>query len=162
MAWELLGSTKLTVAAATLTVTGFEVRQNLIAQIHLIAQNSIGTRLRVNADSSALYSYRGSSNGASDFTGASQTELANMDTSYTGETEFHVIYIENVQDEEKLFICSGVGSNASGVGVAPKRRELAGKYADNTNSITEIDVVDYYVGSNFAAGSEMTVFGSGE
>ena len=57
MAWTYLGSTKLTVAAATLTVTGIEVRKNLMVQIKLIAVNNIGTRLRVNGDATAAYSY---------------------------------------------------------------------------------------------------------
>ena len=162
MAWTYLGSTKLTVAAATLTVTGIEVRKNLMVQIKLIAVNNIGTRLRVNGDATASYSYRYSMNGAAHATGASQNELSNMDTSLDGECDYDVIYIENLQDEEKLFICQGMGSNASSAGTAPKRRELFGKWANTSNSITEVNVVDYYAGNNFAADSEMTVYGSGE
>ena len=157
--WERLAHAELSSGAATIDTGTFTAYENLMIQMKINAANSIGTRLRVNNDSGTNYSMRTSSNGGSDGTSINESKFSIMDTSTSGQSEFYTIFVQNEADKEKLFICEGTSNNGNGAGNAPRRRELAGKWANTSSNITQVNVVDHYAGSNFAAGSYITVWG---
>ena len=89
-----------------------------------------------------------------------ESKFSIMDTvQHQDKANYYTIFVQNEADKEKLFICEGTSNNGNGAGNAPRRRELAGKWANTSSNITQVNVVDHYAGSNFAAGSYITVWG---
>lgn len=160
MAWQKLGSTKLTTAADTITVDGFTAKKHLMIQIHTLGVGAINNRLRFNNDSGNNYAYRISGNGGSDSTTTSHAGIpfGNGNTQ-DPDNAFDNIYVINEQTKEKLVIGHTITDEGTGAGNAPQRNEVVAKWANTSNAITRVDLVNTSSG-DFAADSEITVYGT--
>ncbi len=150
MAWQLLGSTKLTSTGDTVEVAGFSAKKFLYVELHKIGAN-VNPTMTFNSDGGSNYTRRYSPNGGSDVTNLNDTKL---EFTYAGATptSFAVLYIINVEDQEKQIIIHDGEENSSGSGSAPNRMEVVGKWANTSDSITTVtfgndDSGDYDVGS---------------
>lgn len=112
--------------------------------------------MRFNNDSSNTYAYRGSTDGGADVTANTQSSIQIFPTTTDGINS--VTNIINISTKEKIL--HGHSFNGGGVGVSnpPDRREIAGKWANTSNSITRIDVINTGTG-DFAIGSEVVIWG---
>ena len=115
-----------------------------------------GDALRFNSDSSSVYSQRKSVDGGSDST-ATSNRIA-YDATGSSNDKFTSAYIINVADEEKLVTGELNQRNSSGSGSAPRRSEFVGKWANTSNSITSVQIVNLDAG-DFAIGSTLKVWG---
>ena len=143
----------------TITVDSLEAKKHLMIQYKILRGSSGDTnvRLRFNNDTGSNYSYRTSINGATDATGTSQ---ANVELhSGVVNDNFGTIYVINEASKEKLGIVEVVGNNIDGAGNAPARRESTLKWANTSNAITRVDLVNTSTG-DFEEGSEVTVYGT--
>ena len=137
MVWALLGSTTLTSAADVITVSGFTAKKHLVVQDKGIGTGgTINCNFTFNSDTGNNYAIRESVNGGSDSTNHTQANTDNLTGTVTGNV-FATVDIMNIAGEEKLFISEGIES-ASGAGNAPDRKELVGKWANTSDSITTI------------------------
>ena len=140
----------------TITVDSLEAKKHLMVQAKLIASGNIEAAVRFNNDSGNNYSTRYSVNG-SESTGTSKNSI---DTNLTaGGNEFVTYNVINEATKEKLVISELIDSNTSGAGTAPQRVEVVGKWANTSNAITRVDLVNVSTG-DFAEGSEVTVYGT--
>ena len=157
MVWALLGSTTLTSAADVITVSGFTAKKHLVVQVKGIGTGgTINCNFTFNSDTGNNYAIRESVNGGSDSTNHTQANTDNLTGTVTGNV-FATVDIMNIAGEEKLFISEGIES-ASGAGNAPDRKELVGKWANTSDSITTIKANNGGSGS-YAEGSNLTVWG---
>jgi len=115
-------------------------------------------KIRFNSDSGSNYAYRKSNNGGSDSTNTSDSGLGYMATN-GAEDHFVDMFIVNKSDKEKLAIVDNVRASDAGAGNTPARKELVGKWANTSDSITSIQAVNGGTG-DFASGSRIQVFGA--
>ena len=140
----------------TITVSDLTAKKHLMIQAKLIASGSIEAAIRFNNDSGNNYSTRYSVNGSE----SSGTSKNSIDTNLSaGGNEFVTYDIINEASKEKLVISELNDSNTAGAGTAPNRAEVVGKWANTSNAITRVDLVNVGTG-DFAEGSEVTVYGT--
>src|SRR5437879_7241850 len=154
--FDLLGSTTLTAANATISVKGITVRKYLIILIYSLETATLIVDLRFNNDSGNNYAYRNSNNGAADTTTVSTSAIALNATSPV--PSLFRIFVVNRSTQEKLVILHHIDQNTAGAANAPNRDETVGKWANTSAQITEVDVVAST--STFASGTTLAVYGS--
>jgi len=160
LGWEKLGSTKLTSAGDTITVSDITAKKHLMVQLHGIGTGgTINCNMTFNSDTGTNYAIRESINGGSDSTNVSQANTDNLTGTVTGDVSA-TLYIINESSKEKLFVSEGLES-ASGAGNAPERKEMVGKWSNTSAQITTITANNGGTGS-FDVGSELTVYGYNE
>lgn len=157
--WEELGRTTLSSAGDTISVTGLPVRKYLKVFVYYgsTGGNTNGL-LRFNNDSGSNYAFRVTTNGAADIASASQTSIQTMDAGADNGTKLASFEIYNVATLEKIVTSELVGSGSAGAGNTPSRRIGVGKWANTTDAITRIDIVNGSTG-DYAIGSEIVVLG---
>jgi len=159
MAWERLAHVELSGTSATIDSGTFAAKKNLRVIVNYISVQDAYPYMRFNGTTGNEYSYRRSNNGGSDSTSTSQPQI----DAYTGHGKngYDVFNITNISNQEKLVIGHMQGSG-TGAGTAPERREIVGKWDNNSAQITKI-VIHQGNGSNvFSAGSSITVLGAKE
>ena len=112
--------------------------------------------IRFNADSGSNYSIRQSVNGGTDGAYASQTFM-NFDGTGSDTDKFGVGYIANLSTKEKLYQSHVVQRGSAGASNDPKRGEFAGKWANTSNAINSISMLNR--GSGTSSGGELVVLG---
>lgn len=158
--WEELGRNSLLSAGDTLTLTSFSARKHLKIYLTMIPTGgSINIALRFNSDTGSNYAFRRSVNGAADGSGTSQA-YAFLDL---GGASNQLTFIEidclNIATQEKIVSAHVSGANTAGAGNAPERAEWVDKWANTTDQITRIDVINQAGTGDFAIGSEIIVLG---
>lgn len=159
--YVLLGSQTLNSTSSTMSVT-IDPKRYLIIEGYCLATLILVTNLRLNNDSSGVdtvsgtYSYRISSDGGADTTSTNRTQIPTDIASAT--PIFFRIFINNFSSQEKLITLHSIIQNTAGAGTAPSRNEIAGKWANTSAQITEVDLVTST--STFASGSTLTVWGN--
>lgn len=156
--WEELGRTTLSVASDTISVTSIAARRYLKVLFFVAATSgTINSRLQFNNDTGNNYAERSSSNGGADGTSSSNT---NVGLTQSASTNFRYgeATILNVATQEKLVIGHVTEAGISGAGNVPTRAEMAGKWANTSNQITRIDLINIGTG-DFAIGSEVVILG---
>jgi hypothetical protein len=135
-----------------LTLPLSTTKKNYRLEAHLLGAN---TRVLVtfNDDSSSLYSYRFSANGASDSEGNVGTTSFNPTVATSPDEKYLTMDISNDQTKPKFV-------NADLVDDAYNRMELTGKYANSTDLIDKIKITNNDSNGSFAEGSEMILWGS--
>jgi hypothetical protein len=125
-----------------------------------IASGDVMGCIRFNSDNGSNYSHRRGRDGTTDGTGAS-TNLTY--TTIGGTSTGDVVYADgsiiNKSDKEKLVITEGVDSNTAGASNVPSRRDAVHKWANTSDSITSIQMVNVNSGS-WDSGSYITVWGA--
>jgi len=143
MAWqkngtpETLGSAGDVNEVTDLSGLTFNVLLN-----HQLNSGQLITGLRSNDVSTGVYARRFNTNGGADGTDTSSTQLSAMTTGADNFDEFCVGYIFGLSSEEKLAIVWVMGRNTAGAANAPTRRENVGKWADTSNTVDELNVVN--------------------
>ena len=112
--------------------------------------------IRFNADSGSNYAIRQSVNGGTDGAYASQTFM-NFDGTGSDTDKFGVGYIANLSTKEKLYQSHVVQRGSAGASNDPKRGEFAGKWANTSNAINSISMLNR--GSGTSSGGELVVLG---
>ena len=144
--------------ADTITVSDLTAKKHLMIQTKIIASGTTNARLRFNNDTGSNYADRKSSNFGSDGTVTSQTSIRIGTGVSANQNQLNTINIINEASKEKLVISESVKS-ATGAGTAPDRQEAVGKWANTSNQITRVDIINTDSG-DFAEGSEVTVYGT--
>lgn len=156
--WQEIGRTTLGSAADSITVSAFPARKHLL--LILTCQDTGGTinaTIRFNSDSGNNYADRYSINGAADSTGTSTS--AGLFHSGTGAWPFQVVaYVYNIASDEKVVDFKATGASTAGAANAPVRIEGLVKWANTSDQITTVTVINGGTG-DYATGSELIVLG---
>ena len=155
--WKELGRTTLGSAGDAINVTGLTAKDNMMVLTHIIHSGQIQNNMRFNNDSGNNYGNKYSNDGGSDSNFTSQANIVNSDT-YTSDVFQLDNVINNNSSQEKLVIGGLVAENTSGAGNAPRRTEYAGKWANTSDSITQVNLINTGSG-DFDTGSEVVVLG---
>lgn len=156
--WEELGRTTLGSAGDTITVNNIPARKYLIILANLTATGgNINALVRFNNDTGNNYSRRVSDNGAADSTATSASSIGAIDAVADGPVNVRML-TTNVAAQEKIIEFQGYRRGTAGAGNAPARREGLGKWANTSDQITRVDVINDSTG-DFAIGSEVVVLG---
>jgi hypothetical protein len=123
---------------------------------HAIESGVIIPSYQFNGDTGNNYAIRHNLNGGSEGTAASQGKIQ-WQNAGTADTNFGVGRINNLQGIEKLVIQQGMKSD-TGAGNAPNREQIVAKWANTSEQITTVNVMNTQSG-DFAAGSEVVVLG---
>lgn len=146
------------VSGTSLSLTSLPAKKYLRVVISAIATGgSIGTGVRFNNDTGSNYASRNSSNGGADST---STGTFIFLSGNSNNVNFVTADIINISTQEKLVTSTALENNNTGAANAPDRRISTGKWADTTDQITRIDIVNINGGTGtFASASEVIVYG---
>lgn len=154
------GVTSVADVTDTITVSDLAAKKHLMVQYHIIPSGSLDNiSSRFNNDTGSNYTYRYSTDGATDGTVTSHNKIRFRSGGAVSNDFFGVLNIINESSKEKLLISEQIRNNTNGAGNAPSRAEVVGKWANTSNQITRIDISQDGSGS-FDADSEVTVYGS--
>jgi len=138
------------------TVNGVDFNMTMA---HIIDSGATNIDLEFNNDSGSNYASRYSFNGATDSTETSQAMIHG--NGFTTRENFDIAYIIGIDTEEKLVIRFTVDRETAGAGGAPSRLEGIGKWANTSDSITEITLEDNLgLGGTYSANSNLSSLGS--
>ena len=141
--WEELASVEGDNTSATLSTGTFTSKKYLWIQGYgAVSTGTANLALRVGnttLDSGTNYAFRYSDNGGADGTAGSQTSL--VQHQLTGNGFFNCFIINNTSNE-KLGISHHVYESATGSGTAPQRQEQVGKWANTSNQINIVGIVE--------------------
>jgi len=154
--WKELGRTTLGSAGDSINVASFAAKDNLMILTHAIQDGVIIPSYQFNGDTGNNYAIRYNLNYGSDGTAGSQGKIQ-WSNAGSAHDNFGVGQVANVAAQEKLVIQSAMKS-ATGAGNAPDSEENIGKWANTSNQITTVNVMNTQSG-DFATGSEVVVLG---
>ena len=154
--WKELGRQTLSGSGDVMTTGTITAKDNLMILYYGDGDGDMINKLTFNDDTGNNYAYRLSDGGATDSTTTSNAFLEFATSSSSN--EFSVANVVNIANQEKLVQLNHVGQNTAGAGTAPRRRELAGKWANTSNAITKGTATNSQSGS-FGSGSELIVLG---
>jgi len=158
--WKELGRTTFGGGAKEYSVASLDdKRYYMILVNNLQSAQTEGDAFRLNSDSGSNFSYRHSTDGAADTTGTSKSKAGFFGFHPHTQPSFAVSYLSNLSTKEKLSISHGVGhkTNVSGAGNAPDRGEAIQKWANTSNAVDEVNIVNLW--NNYDSGSECVVLG---
>ena len=164
--WEELASVN-TGAGEVLDSGTFAAKKYLWFQFDIVVDtfNNTNATIRFNSDQNGNYARRLSQNGmATDNTAVGQTH---MTFTYSGgKRVFGNYFVINNSSNDKLAIghTNAIGtaanSTSEGAGVAPRRVEVVGKWANTSSQITQIEVLDTAQGDLGLTSGTIKVWGS--
>ena len=131
--WEELASVNGDGTSTTLSSGTITAKKYIWTQLYSDATSN--AVMRFNSDSGSNYARRGSVDGASDFAVAPTTGSSNLPSSNEA---FGNCFIINNASNEKLGISHGIDQGTAGAGTAPTRKEEVFKWANTSDSITNI------------------------
>ena len=157
--WQRLAHVELSSTTATISTGTFTAKENLRFVFYGIGNSSNQVpAMTFNNDTGSNYARRQEDNGNSDETQTSHASIKFNDKANTG--IYIVGDITNKADKEKLIISEFMSGNTAGVGNAPNRMQVVGKWANTSDQITRIDIE---LGtSDWASGSYITVLGASD
>jgi hypothetical protein len=156
--WEELASVELGVAGDTLSSSTITAKKYLCVQVFTKATGgTIQQRMRFNSDAGSNYAERYSQDGGTDGTIINDEEL--LLSAAPSTPAFTNMFIINNQSNEKLLIGHNVNQGGAGAANDPERYEIAHKWANTSNQITQIDIINTGSG-NFDTGSIIKVWGA--
>lgn len=158
--WEEIGRTTLTPAGDTITVSSLAARKYIRLIIDLRSTGgTITAGLRFNNDSANNYAWRASISGGAESTATSTSSILSDSGGASTSPLFCVFDIVNISTEEKLLVGMMNARASAGAATAPVRVEVAGKWANTSNAISRVDLVNLSGTGDFIAGSEVIVLG---
>tara|TARA_Y100000590_G_scaffold456023_1_gene605739 strand:+ start:1572 stop:2510 length:939 start_codon:yes stop_codon:yes gene_type:complete len=144
----------------TLSVTDMTAKKHLMVQVHVKINTALPLpALRFNNDSGSNYARRESRDGGTEITSTSSTSIFLADVGGSEGDISATCFVINESSKEKLLIAESIRGLSSGSGTAPSRQETVAKWANTTNQITRVDLINGNTG-NWAEGSEVTVYGT--
>ena len=161
--WEELASVQLSGASDTLSSGTIAEKKYLWVQAYVEGTGSVAYNIRFNGASGSVYSMRYNVNG-----GAASGNITDGDSifamlstggsSSVGDPIFTNFFIVNNASTEKLVIGKSVGGTA-GSANALNRMDIAGKWADTSDLIDQIDIVNDVGSADFTKSSFIKVWG---
>jgi hypothetical protein len=162
MAWARNGTpSTLSATADDIDITDLTAKKFNVFLHHQLATTSTNNRVTYDNNSNTDYAWRQSVNGGADGTATSQN-YTNWNNGLGGSDDrLSIVYVVNLDSEEKLGIGWQVAQNATGAGTSPYRREWVDKCdtSTNTGQFTRIDINNSGAG-DYAAGSNLTAIGT--
>ena len=156
------GTNPAPATADVITVDSLEAKKHLMVQVKTFTSGgNTKPAMRFNNDSGSNYATRDSQDGGTDATETSVAEIRLSQDGHGGTVGAFALNINVINDasKEKLVTAHTVRSNATGDGTAPARYEIVSKWANTSNAITRVDIINEGTG-DFAEGSEVTVYGT--
>ena len=155
--WEELGRTTLSSAADSISVASLPARRHLRIIVTVFdTGGTVATQLRFNNDTGNNYAYRSSANGAADGTTGSTSHF-NTSGVVAAPAQL-IVDVYNIATDEKVGGWTAVSASTAGAANAPTRVEGAGKWANTSDQITRVDLVNVGTG-DYAIGSTVVVLG---
>ena len=154
--WEELADVTASGSSSNLSSGTITAKKYLWIQVYGKSSGNFLSRLTFNNDSGANYAERQSKNGATDSTSTS-VNYVNCGNGDDGAYHFINMFVINNSANEKLGIIHSINT-PTGASTDPNRREVAFKWANTSNQITEIDF-DTNTG-NYDSVSFLKVWGS--
>tara|TARA_R110000803_G_scaffold203355_1_gene268892 strand:- start:9 stop:494 length:486 start_codon:yes stop_codon:yes gene_type:complete len=157
MAWgkngtpDTLGGT-----ADVLTISDLTAKKFNQIMTHIISSGTTNSTAIMNNDSTSVYAFRYSENGAADGTGTSQA-IIDSDSGTPAADLFKMSYFVSISGEEKLYMSFSCQPGTAGAGTAPSRREWIAKYVPSPDAdVTEFEwnnagAGDYAISTNISA-----------
>ena len=156
---ELANPTDLATAGDTLDSGTFTAKKYLMVDVHRIRSGAVNSRIQVNGDTGSNYAHRnmGASNSyGSDATTTSSTSIhSHALTSYDSFTTY---LIANKASKEKLMIIHEINRDNVDGNATPERTEAVAKWANTSDAITSINVINTDTG-NLNVGTSIRVWG---
>lgn len=156
MAWSKLGS--VTLDSANINLSSDTITANKFLFIPYYTESTSGTpdlQITFNNDTTSKYARSRSINGS---VNATSTSESNLDPDGSMVELFGIMFIVNLQSDEKLIIAFSARADSSGSSNTPTRRKWAGKWVNTTDQITEVDFT--LSSSTLTTNSNMTIMGS--
>ena len=166
--WTELGRATLGSAGDTLDLTGLDTSAYPHIKILATVQPSSGgsdetyINWRFNGDSGNNYAFRYNSDGGSDGSNTSQNKMLAYPPT-NNQWQFSIMDLINKSDQEKLAILHTIcrGGTAGGASNSPSRREIVGKWANTSSTISQVTAVNSQTSQgNFEVGTEFVVLGA--
>lgn len=155
--WVELGRTTLGSAGDIISVASLANKRYYMILADQRASGSTNQGFRLNGDVTSTYAQRGNFNGTENLLAPSSTLMGNWGSAVTTNA-FHVGYLANKSDKEKLAIIHNVTQNAVGVEIAPSRQEGVGKHVQTSVAINAVSLTNTDAG-DYISGSELVVLG---
>ena len=154
--WQELASQTLTSnATTTMLDTGtFTAKKYLMVDYYLKSSTDPATHFNNDTGNNYYWSY--TDDGGSQSMGGNPSGSAGFH--YGGNEMTGRVFIVNVADKDKQYTGSITYSSTSGAGSAPVRRELAGRWTNTSDQITQIRM--YSSGQTGYTGSFIKVYGA--
>ena len=155
--WVELGRTTLGSTADTISVASLADKRYYMILADQRASGDTNSGFRLNGDTGSNYAQRGNFNGTENTATSNSTLMGNWGSAVSTKA-FHVGYLANKSDKEKLAIIHKVTQSTAGAGTAPNRQEGVGKHAQTSVAINAVSVTNTDSG-DYASGSELVVLG---
>ena len=162
--WEELASVDLSGGASDSLSTGTFIPKKYmwLQWFHSSTGGTVYSKIRVGnstIDTGSNYARRQSGDGGSDSTATGETY---MFTGYTASTtpEFGNMFIINNASTEKLAIAHTNVQSTAGAGTAPSRKEMAFKWANTSNQINIIELLNDTGSGDMGTNTILKVWGS--
>ena len=155
--WVELGRTTLGSTADTISVASLADKRYYMILADQRASGDTNSGFRLNGDTGSNYAQRGNFNGTEN-TSTSNSSLVGNWGSAVSTKAFHVGYLANKSDKEKLAIIYNVTQSTAGAGTAPNRQEGVGKHAQTSVAINAVSLTNTDSG-DYTSGSELVVLG---
>ena len=156
--WQELTVKELSSAGDTIDTGTFTAKKYLKVDVFIKATSAVRTQFQFNSDTGSNYVNRNSKNGGTDSSNASVARIYLNDLERSSDG-YSVAYINNVASKEKLIIYEDNWQNTTGTGTAPDRTETVAKWANTSDQITSIQLLNDKAG-DFLSGSFIRVWGS--
>ena len=156
-----LGSTQLTEAAATITLSSLTAKERMKFMVGIVTAPASEIRLQFNGDTGNNYAWRVIENGGTVNTGTNATYISLTDTGNTPATNSSVIIeieVINYASADKAVHAMGTFTGAATDATAPGGFWSTGHWDDSTNAITSITISNA-AASNFGIGSYIIAYG---
>ena len=158
--WEELASVELSSGDVRLSSGTFTAKKYLWFQYYIKGASSSRQKIQFNGSSASDYAFRYSGNGGAD-SATSGTAYPDINASYAyaNTNKYGNMFVINNATKEKLLTGHSMETTA-GSPTAPNRIELAGKWANTSAQITQIDIWADGGSTAYGAGSIIKVWGS--
>lgn len=155
--WQELGRGTLASNGDTFTLTGITPKKYMRFYIHLLNSGQINTQYRFNNDTTNSYSEHFLTNfaGGTDITSQS---VLNLETGANTAQVFATIDVTNIETSEKMIFMNATTPVSTGAATAPDGSFAYAKWANTTQQINRIDIINIGTG-DIAAGSQIVVLG---
>mgnify|MGYP001113262135 CR=1 FL=1 len=156
--WVELGRTTLGSAGDNIDVTSLPDKRYYMVLGDFRSSGNTIPSLRFNSDTGTNYARRQSNNGGADATATSANVISWGSTDSAPSQKFGFGYLANLTSKEKLWIAQMGESGTAGATNTTNRREVVAKWANTSNSISSVNVINQSTG-DYASGSELVVLG---